>query len=409
MGLCYSRAMKYCRRGQALTFLRSCALLVIVAIPGFAQSAGSGSTAYDSKFFQVLKTVFDNFGDVDLQRAFQSAQPITCPELVGNWRQAAFFNEDRNLERWYFKSFEEVQSELSRYIFEGTCASESGALDLATRFPVRESVEAYNRSQVEFDRIAFKSNPPVKATFDSKSRVYIFELPYLYPTGIRDNTYTLVPQGASTKLAADVTNRWECKAVKSADVTYRFLLCRTSIVPRNRSVRNASEDKIGKSAYVLLTDGREARATTSLRFTTEAPPASKAIPKTAKIIDLSRRDFTLRFPRSSWDVRIESTTLLVNGQLQSAETGAPTGKDYCEWKPQSPATALLVNDADRSLKFYLSIGDISGPGLATFEARTPTNFRLGTLRCFFPSESIVDVDLNRLSTVVGEHLGVELR
>ena len=387
-------------------------LVLVISVSGFAQSGSSGSTtAYDSKFFQVLKRVFDNFGDVDLQRAFQSAQPLTCSELVGNWRQAAFFNEDRNLERWYFKSFEEVQAELSRYIFSGACSSESTALDLATRFPIRESVDSYNRSQIEFDRIAFKSNPPVKATFDNKARIYTFELPYLYPTGIRDNTYTLVPQSASTKLAADVTNRWECKAVKSADVTYRFLLCRTSIVPRNRSVRSASEDKIGKSAYVLLTDGREARATTTLRFATETP-ANKAIPRDAKVIDLSRRDFTLRFPSSSWDVKIESTTLLVGGQLQSVESGAPAGpsdKDYCEWKPQSPATALLVNDADRSLKFYLSIGDITGPGLAIIEARTPTNFRLGTLKCFFPSQSIVDVDLNRLSMVVGEHLGVELR
>ena len=376
-------------------------LVVVFSVPGFAQT-------YDSKFFQALKAVFDNFGEVDLQRAFQSAQPITCSELVGNWRQAAFFNEDRNLERWYFKSFEEVQAELSRYIFSGACPSQSAALDLATRFPIRESVEAYNRSQIEFDRIAFKLNPPVKATFDNKARVYTFELPYLYPTGIRDNTFTLLPQSASMKLAADVTNRWECKAVKSADVTYRFLLCRTSIVPRNRSVRSASEDKIGKSAYVLLTDGREARTTTTLRFATETP-ANKAIPGDAKVIDLSRRDFTLRFPSASWDVRIESTTLLVNGQLQSAESGAAAGKDYCEWKPQSPATALLVNDADRTLKFYLSIGDISGPGLATIEARTPTNFRLGTLKCFFPSASIVDVDLHRLSAVVGEHLGVELR
>src|SRR5581483_6057746 len=120
---------------------------------------------------------------------------------------------------------------------------------------------AYNRAEIDFDRIAFKANPSVKATFDGKSRVYAFELPYLYPTGIRENTYTLVPQNASIKLVADVTNRWECKAVKSADVTYRFLLCRTSIVARNRSVRNTTEDKIGKFAYVLLTDGREAHAT----------------------------------------------------------------------------------------------------------------------------------------------------
>ena len=384
-------------------------ILVVFVSTAFAQSRGPGPAAYDSKFFQVLKTVFDKFGDVDLQRAFQSAQPVTCSELAGNWRQAAFFNEDRNLERWYFKSFEEAQSELSRYIFQGSCSSEFAALDLMTRFPVRDSVAAYNASQIEFDRIAFKVNPGVKATFESRSRAYTFELPYLYPTGIRDNTYTLVPQNASMKLATDVTNRWECKAVKSADVTYRFLLCRTSIVPRNRSVRNAAEDKIGKSAYVLLTDGREAHATLTLQTGSPEAPASRPIGRTAKVIDLSLQDFLLRFPGASWDTRIESTAILADGQFQTAGFVAPAGKDYCEWKPQSPATALLVNDGERALKFYLSIGDVNGPGFASFEARTPANFRLGTFKCFFPSESIVNIDLNRLSAVVGEHLGVEQR
>src|SRR5262249_16052952 len=109
--------------------------------------------------------------------------------------------------------------------------------------------------------------------------------------GIRENTYTLVPQNESMKLSMDVTNVWECKAVKAADVTYRFLLCRTSIVPRNRSIRNTAEDKIGKSAYALLTDGREARAT--LKLDTGAPETtpSRAIPRQTKIIELSRQDF----------------------------------------------------------------------------------------------------------------------
>lgn len=382
-------------------------LLVVFVSPAFAQSQGTVTTAYDSKFFQVLKTVFYKFGDMDLQRAFQAAQPVTCSELKGNWRQAAFFNEDRNLERWYFKSFEEVQAELSRYVFQGACGSEFAALELVTRFPVRDSVAAYNRSQIEFDRIDFRVNPGVKATFENKPRLYTFELPFLYPTGIRDNTYTLVPENASMKLAADVTNRWECKAVKSADVTYRFLLCRTSIVPRNRSLRNTAEDKIGKSAYVLLTDGREARATSKLQLDGTEAPATRTIASTANIIDLSRMDFLLRFPAASWDTRIESTTILASGQFQIAP---PAGKDdYCEWKPQSPAIALLVNDGERTLKFYLSIGDVDGPGLASFEARTPANFRLGTLRCFFPSESILNIDLNRLAAVVGEHLSVEER
>jgi hypothetical protein len=388
------------RMRLAKTLLLAVVISVAAAIPaGLAQSGNAAST-YDSKFFQTLKKVFDNFSDVDLQRAFQSAQPITCSELIGNWRQAAFFNEDRNLERWYFKSFEEVQAELSRYVFQGRCNTESATLELTTRFPIRESVDAYNKSQIEFDRIAFKINAPVKASFDDKLKSYTFDLPYLYPAARKD-TYSLLPQNASATLSTEVTNLWECKAVKAADVTYRFVLCKASVTKRNVSVRNASENKIGKSAYVLLTDGREARSTVTLRLE-NSTQENRSIAKTAKVIDLSRRDFILRFPSASWDTRIESTATLSGGQFQA-------GKDYCEWKPQSPATLLLTNDADRTHKFYLSIGDITGPGLVTIESRTAGEVRLGTLRCFFPSQSIVDVDLNGLSAVTGEHLGVELR
>src|SRR6185295_11306221 len=58
---------------------------------------------YGTKFFDQLRSLFGRFRDADLQRAFESASPIPCSELIsdnGEWREVAFFNEDRRLGDW---------------------------------------------------------------------------------------------------------------------------------------------------------------------------------------------------------------------------------------------------------------------------------------------------------------------
>src|SRR5215471_9949961 len=50
---------------------------------------------YGQRFFDQLKAVFGRFRDSDLQRAFESAHPIQCSEVInqkGEWRPVAFFN-----------------------------------------------------------------------------------------------------------------------------------------------------------------------------------------------------------------------------------------------------------------------------------------------------------------------------
>src|SRR5262245_30910808 len=111
---------------------------------------------YGRKFFVQLRAVFGRFRDADLQRVFDGAQPIDCSELVngdGEWRTVAFFNEKRELGDWYRANFEEVKSDLSVFLFKGVCRGEHGPVQLTTKFPVSESVEAFNRSQVGFDQI----------------------------------------------------------------------------------------------------------------------------------------------------------------------------------------------------------------------------------------------------------------
>src|SRR5262249_40223485 len=70
---------------------------------------------YGTKFFDQLRTLFGRFRDADLQRAFETAGPVPCSELIsdnGEWREVAFFNEDRRLGDWFHQSLEAVKSDL---------------------------------------------------------------------------------------------------------------------------------------------------------------------------------------------------------------------------------------------------------------------------------------------------------
>jgi hypothetical protein len=374
-----------------------------------------GQAQYDERFFAALRSVFDTFNRTDLQRVFQSAPRIACTELLGDWRTAAFFSEDNNLERWFYKTFEEVQADLSRYIFQGDCKKESADLDVVSRFPVRDSMDAYNRKEIEFDRIGYKVNAPVKARFDSRAKAYAFELPYLFVTGRNgdNSTYSMMPPNAAAKYAQEVTNRWECKSVKNAELTYRFLLCRTAIVPRNPTARNSNGESVrGKAAYILLTDGKEARSTTVLSFATDDVATGKSAATMSKIADLSREDFLLRFVKPSWESRIASTTVLAGGQFVAAESGASLNGDHCEWRPSSPATSVLVDDSDKTTQYYLTRSDRDGssPASFQFDARTPANVRLGLLRCAFPgTDSAAALEMTRLLSIFGDHLRIEFR
>jgi hypothetical protein len=369
--------------------------------------------AFDAKFFQVLKTLFDDFSSSDLSRRFQSAQPIQCSELLGDWRPAAFLNDDPKLERWFYKTFDEVQAELARYSFRGRCDSENNAVEVTTRFPVRESVDAYNNRKIDFDKIAYKNNTAVRAAFDSKARTYGFSLPYLYLIGRRNGTnqYSLVPPDGTAKPTSEVTNEWDCKAVKPPTATYRLLLCRTVILPRNAAVRSQAEAVAGTSAFVILSDGKEAVSSFKLSSAESSARASPSKSVT-KIFQLDREKYRLQFARRSWEDKIDSVMTLVGGKLEFPEAATTSNRDYCEWIPQSPATAQVVNDADKSVQYKLAISDRSGTSSTSvsFEARTAANFRLGALRCFFPAtELATDLDMTRLSAIVGDHISVEFR
>src|SRR2546427_5033977 len=153
---------------------------------------------YSRRFFLQLRGVFGRFRDTDLHRAFEAAQPIQCSELVndkGDWRTVAFFNEKRELGDWYRSSLEEVKSDLSAFMFKGICRGEHGPVQLTTKFPVTETIDAYNQRRITLDEIEVNVNAPVRAVFDPQTQAYSFDLPYLFLISRQNNEslYSLSP------------------------------------------------------------------------------------------------------------------------------------------------------------------------------------------------------------------------
>jgi hypothetical protein len=228
--------------------------------------------AYGSKFFDQLRTIFGRFRDSDLERVFQQAEQIQCSELLGRsgqWRPVAFFNEDRSLGDWCRENLEEVKSDLTVYTFKGDCNQKKAVVEVGTEFPVAESYEAYRQRKIEADQIEVIENDPVNAALNSRTKAYTFELPYLFldAAGSR-SLYSFIPPDKHAVYAQDVTSRWECKAVSSKDVTYRFLICRVATIPMRRltSIHQEWDPSFGSSAFFILSDGMEAKSSVKFSF-----------------------------------------------------------------------------------------------------------------------------------------------
>jgi hypothetical protein len=247
-----------------------CAVLSATQLPAQQRRIQSDESTYGSRFFEQLRTIFGRFQNSDLQRVFGEAQPIQCSELVGRkgeWRPVAFFNEDRALGDWFRESLEEVKTDVAVYTFKGACGDQ-GKVQVATEFPTDAGIEDYNARKIELDQMDVMVNDPVNAVLDPKTMAYKFDLPYLFlKQRAPRRIYSLTAPDRNSAYAADVANRWECKAVSSKDVTYRFLICRVSIVPQGRLPKNETwEPTFGSSAFFILSDGTEAKSSVNLSF-----------------------------------------------------------------------------------------------------------------------------------------------
>ena len=396
---------------------------------------------FGSKFFSQLRSIFGRFRDADLQRVFQLADPIQCPELIsgkGEWRPVAFINEKRELGDWFRSSIAEVREDLSVYVFKGTCQGDRGNIDLTTKYPVGESIEAFNAGRIPFSQIDVNVNAPVRLTFDSRSGAYAFDLPFLYLVSRQgtSNIYSLIPPRFGDKYATDVSNAWECKSVSSIDITYRFLICRTSTVDRSSQSRNQPRGtpSFGSSAYFILSDGSEAQSTVTLNFGgVDEPAATPADPKPvpvvdpgvvgwqapgyrSQILDVGNSEFRIRFSPQAWTSRIGSSQVVSNQSVASLQSSRPgEAADYCVWSPAAAnmVSRLLSDEPDMEVSYSVS-GLDRGAGQSTasisFVMKSLTGTRIGTLQCFFSRTEVASaVGYDRWAAIVGGQLKLEVR
>jgi hypothetical protein len=237
-------------------------------------------SAYGSRFFDQLLTIFGRFRDADLQRVFQKAQAIQCSELVGRkgkWRTVAFFNENRKLGSWYRESLEDVKADLSLYTFKGACRGDQETVRVVTEFPTAAGIEAYRQNRIPLELVDVTVNDPVDAVVNPRTMAYTFVLPYLFLTERSPaKIYSLNAPDRHAGYAQDVASRWECKIVSSEDVTYRFLICRTATIPQGLDARNGKwEPSFGSTAFFVLSDGYEAKTSVNLSFGDEVLPDKK--------------------------------------------------------------------------------------------------------------------------------------
>jgi hypothetical protein len=422
-------------------FRRSICVLLFLLIGIRITSAQTDR--YDRKFFIQLRGVFGRFRDSDLERVFDRAQPIQCSELVnddGEWRTVAFFNEKRELGDWYRRNFDEVKTDPAVFVFKGVCRGDHGPVQLTTKFPVTESLDAYSDHRIGFDEIAINVNPPVRAGLDPQTSAYTFELPYLFLISEHDGErlYSLEPPHLLDRYnyARNVVDSWACKSVVAENVTYQFLICRTTTLPRNTLERNATRAAFGASAYFILSDGKEASSSVKLSY--DSDDSKQAIEDTGaanpsevdngasasgsllwevpdpeeKIIDVVRDEFRVGFTPQTWTGRIGAAQVLSAKRISTLEAAKPAeGADYCIWLPgAATAAARLLSEDPITYDVMTHNRDGQSSTSIDFVMNTPEGVHLGTLQCIFPrASSATAIDFQRWLSIVGGYLTLEVK
>ena len=236
--------------------------------------------SFGTGFFDQLLTLFGRFRNADLQKAFAEAQPIQCSELIwrkGEWRPVAFFNENRRLGsrcRW---SLEEVKADLTVFTFKGSCGNEGESIKLVSKFPTESGVNSYRRGKIDLDQVDVILNDPVAVFMKSATDAYTFELPCLYSKkDMAGKLFSFNPPGRGSVCDESVSSFWECKAVFSKDLTYRFMICRVSTVQRHLRIDGGRNPAVGEKAFFILSDGTQAQ--TTVKMITDEDAGKSAVP-----------------------------------------------------------------------------------------------------------------------------------
>jgi hypothetical protein len=227
---------------------------------------------------------------------------------------------------------------------------------------------------------------------------------------------------------------WACKSVIAENVTYQFLICRTTTLPRNTLERNGARAAFGASAYFILSDGKEASSSVKLSYDSDdskqaiedagvTPPEadSTGAPSVVqwevpdpeeKIVDVVRDEFRLGFAPQSWTGRVGAAQVLTGKRMSALESAKPAeGADYCVWLPATASAAprVLSNDP---IVYGITTHNQDGQSATSidFVINTPDGTHLGTLQCMFPrASSAASIDFQRWLSIVGDHLLLEVK
>jgi hypothetical protein len=396
---------------------------------------------FGSKFFEDLGILFGRLQQSDLDRAFQRAKPARCSDLVGQtgeWKEVAFLNDDRKLGDWHYSNIDDVKRDLAAFVFSGICRGEVGPVKVATSYPVEESYDRFKEGKIPFSKIVINDNDPVSVIFDRTMEAYVFQLPYLYLESQTnsDVVYTLTPPKMISRPETTVSLEFRCKALSDAELTYRFLLCRTRVANRDPHIENQNvKQPLGNAAYYILSDGKEASASVKLDFgggpdsaaeKAEAQPdqartlelTPTAVEGTwhpaaagARLSDIGDGEFRLRFNGQSWNGRIDKIQWIADGVLS---TSMPVGnQEYCVWRPGLPdqVNKLLEKIGDDSFLYSLSFRkDLRSATSGIFDIESGNGLMVATMECYFPrSQTPAELTVNRWLSVVGTHVAIEVR
>jgi hypothetical protein len=422
-------------------------------VPAPAQETGGD---FGSKFFDDLRSLFGRLQRAELDRAFQQARSARCSDLVAGqmdeWKEVAFLNDDRKLGDWHFDNIEDVKSNLVAFVFSGTCRGDQGSLRVATSYPVTESLQEFQQGKIKFSQILINDNDPVSVTFDRSTSAYTFQLPYVYSERKNgtDVTYTLMPPRKTSTPEAGVAIEFRCKAVSDADLTYRFLLCRSRVTTAgSRNYEQEVKLSLGSAAYYILSDGKEASTNVKLDFGADADSAAnntgntgsprdtqpvkvedqpratppRKLPENAwqpaqfdeRLTYIADDEFRLRFNPQTWSGRIDKPQILAGGNLSAfAATAVPArNKEYCVWRPAVPAQVnqLLGSVSGDAFGYSLAFRkDLQSVTSSIFEIQGDNGTVAGTLECYFPqNQTPADLTVGRWVSIVGKQIELEVR
>jgi hypothetical protein len=399
---------------------------------------------FGRKFFEDLRSLFGRLQRSELDGAFRRAKTIHCSDLAGQmaeWKEVAFLNDDRKLGDWHHENLNDVKSDLVAFVFSGTCRDDQSPLRVATSYPVTESVQQYQQGKIKFSQIVINDNDPVSVSFDSTSGAYTFQLPYVYSERKNgtDIVYTLTPPRTTSTPEAGVAIEFRCKAINDADLTYRFLLCRSRVVNRDGRFREDSPS-LGSAAYYILSDGKEASSSVKLDFGREAEPSASTSPEApprrtedrgrfpqpakspqiawqpaapaARLSLIADDEFKLIFNKQTWMGRIDKPQMIADGNLSAfASTRADArNKQYCTWRPGPPAQVNQLLEPNATDTFGYSLSFRKDTVLSsTFEIQGDNGIA-ATLQCYFPqSQTPADLTISRWLSIVGKQIELDVR